>query len=202
MAFAEQNKLFKMIASTSKYTIPWEGHPYDRIIKNHNKLLTMYEGCTGGKTGYTQKCGRCLVSSASKNDIHLIAVTLNAPDDWNDHIQMFDYGFSVLKQCTHFKKGEYAGDFLVKNGVKQQIQTVYASSCTVPVLSGDVVETEKILSVNNTAPIEKGAVVGYANLKINNQIVETIDIVAAEPCLKKERINFRSVYYKMLKKLF
>lgn len=202
MAFAERNKLFKKIVSTQKYSIPWEGHPYDRTIKNHNKLLTMYEWCTGGKTGYTQKCGRCLVSSASQNGINLIAVTLNAPDDWNDHIQLFNYGFSVLQQYTHFEKGEYAGDFPVKDGVKQQIRTVYASSCSIPVLSNDVIETEKILSVNNTAPIEKGAVVGYENLKINNQIVETIDIVADEPCFKKEQINFRSVYYKILKKLF
>ena len=54
----------------------------------------MYPYATGLKTGYTKAAGRCLVSSAEKDGVKLICVTLNAPDDWNDHMHLFEYGFS------------------------------------------------------------------------------------------------------------
>ena len=60
----------------------------------------MYEGCIGVKTGFTKKAGRCLVSAAERNGVRLVAVTLNAPDDWNDHMAMFDYGFSKMTAYT------------------------------------------------------------------------------------------------------
>ena len=63
---------------------------------NHNRLLHMYEGCSGIKTGFTKKAGRCLVSSAERDGVALICVTLNAPDDWNDHTVLYDYGFSCF----------------------------------------------------------------------------------------------------------
>ena len=56
-------------------------------------MLSLYEGAIGMKTGFTKKSGRCLVSAAEKNDLTLIAVTLSAPDDWQDHTKMLDYGF-------------------------------------------------------------------------------------------------------------
>ena len=58
----------------------------------------MYQGANGVKTGFTKKCGRCLVSSAQRNGVSLIAVTLKAPDDWNDHKKMLDYGFETAAE--------------------------------------------------------------------------------------------------------
>src|SRR5690625_1557278 len=64
---------------------------------NKNKLLTsLYENCIGGKTGFTKKSGRTLATVANKDDLNLIAVTLNAPNDWQDHIQMYEWGFERL----------------------------------------------------------------------------------------------------------
>lgn len=60
---------------------------------NHNKLLGSCPGCLGGKTGYTQAAGRCLVSACERDGTRLICVTLNAPDDWNDHRSLYDWGF-------------------------------------------------------------------------------------------------------------
>ena len=95
---AMQSDVFREIVSTYKTTIPWEGNDWDRTLVNHNKLLNIYEGADGIKTGYTKKSGRCLVSSAEKDGWRLIAVTLNAPDDWNDHVKMLDYGFENFKE--------------------------------------------------------------------------------------------------------
>ncbi len=67
-----------------------------RTLTNHNRLLSAYEGTIGLKTGYTQKAGRCLVSAVRRNGVTLIAVTLRAPDDWNDHQRLYDYGFDQV----------------------------------------------------------------------------------------------------------
>ncbi|MBQ2735434.1 MAG: D-alanyl-D-alanine carboxypeptidase, partial [Clostridia bacterium] len=91
---ALQNDLFRQIVSTRKTTIPHASTNGSRLLVNHNKLLRLYDGCIGVKTGFTKKSGRCLVSAAERDGVTLIAVTLNAPDDWDDHTKMLDYGFS------------------------------------------------------------------------------------------------------------
>lgn len=93
---AMKNKKFRKIVSTKNKTIPWESSEWDRSLTNHNKMLWRYEGCNGIKTGFTKKSGRCLVTSAKRGKMELICVTLNAPDDWNDHTKMLDYGFETL----------------------------------------------------------------------------------------------------------
>lgn len=67
-------------------------------VNNHNKLLGMYDGCIGIKTGFTRSSGRCLVSAVQKDSSLLVAVTLNAPDDWNDHKKLYDYGFDTVNR--------------------------------------------------------------------------------------------------------
>lgn len=91
-AYAMQNPIFVEICSTQKKEI--SSSTQKRILLNHNKLLSMYEGCIGIKTGYTKKSGRSLASAAQKDGKTLVCVTINAPDDWNDHKKLFDYGFS------------------------------------------------------------------------------------------------------------
>ncbi len=96
-AYAMQNPYFCEIVRSKTYRIEGEGKAYPRVLTNHNKLLGNYEGCVGVKTGFTKSAGRCLVSAAEKDGMTLICVTLNAPDDWNDHKAMFDYGFENFK---------------------------------------------------------------------------------------------------------
>jgi len=99
-AYGMSNSAFADIVSTKSYKIQGEGKAYPRVLSNHNKLLSMYEGCIGVKTGFTKAAGRCLVSGAERNGMTLICVTLNAPDDWNDHKKMFDYGFEKYNMTT------------------------------------------------------------------------------------------------------
>ena len=95
-AEAMKNETFKKIASTYKYT--FKIGEKTRTVVNHNKMLKMYDGCIGVKTGYTKKSGRCLVSAAEKDGVTLIAVTLSDPNDWDDHRDMLDYGFGKLEK--------------------------------------------------------------------------------------------------------
>lgn len=65
-----------------------------QTLINHNRLLSMCPGCIGGKTGYTMAAGRCLVSCCERGGTRFICVTLSAPDDWNDHMKLYDWAFS------------------------------------------------------------------------------------------------------------
>jgi len=106
MRYAMQNKTFKKIAGTKVYRAPNPTEDWDRVWKNKNRLLTKYKYATGGKTGYTKRAKRTLVSSALKGDMSLIAVTLNDPDDWNDHISMYDNGFKNYDMAEVLPKGK------------------------------------------------------------------------------------------------
>ena len=85
------NEDFRAICSLSsaKATFSEEG----RTFYNHNKFLDMYDGAFGIKTGFTKASGRCLVTAAQRGGVIYVAVTLNAPDDWRDHVKMMDYAF-------------------------------------------------------------------------------------------------------------
>ena len=97
-AYAMQQPLFAEIVATKTYICG------DRQITNHNKLLDQINAC-GIKTGYTKADGRCLVSAKEQDGRLLIAVTLSAPDDWNDHKVMFESGFSSLSPATPIEAG-------------------------------------------------------------------------------------------------
>ena len=97
---ALKSPVFREICSTKRKTIPLHGDEGVRLLLNHTKLLDAYEGCIGVKTGYTKKTGRCLVSAAQREGVTLIAVTLGAPNDWQDHSDMLDYGFGAYQSIS------------------------------------------------------------------------------------------------------
>ncbi len=99
-AAAMENEDFRTIVSTKSIRIG------ERYLRNHNKLLSMLDGAEGVKTGFTKKCGRCLVSSASRMGRRLIVVTLGAPDDWNDHIALMEQGFGRFELREVLSAGE------------------------------------------------------------------------------------------------
>ncbi|SER14458.1 D-alanyl-D-alanine carboxypeptidase [Gracilibacillus ureilyticus] len=102
MSYAMENDTFAKISGTTSFKA--DGRDY--AWANKNKLLTsLYDYCNGGKTGYTKAAGRTLVTSAEKNGHTLIAVTLNGPNDWNDHIQMYEWGFKTFAQTEIQSKG-------------------------------------------------------------------------------------------------
>ena len=106
-AFAMQNGQFRKIVSTYKHQIPLRGDEGVRVLLNHNKLLRMSDDVTGVKTGFTKHSGRCLVSAAERDGVRVIAVTLNAPDDWNDHLFLHEAGFARY----HTERLAEAGQF-------------------------------------------------------------------------------------------
>lgn len=92
-SYAMQNDIYKEIVSTKKYVAKSDKKTYSWT--NKNKLLTSYEYTTGGKTGFTEKARRTLVSTASKENKNIAIVTLNDPNDWSDHKSLYEKIFST-----------------------------------------------------------------------------------------------------------
>lgn len=105
--YAMQNEQFAAIVSQKKQTVRYLSPEHKtQVCVNHNRLLSLYDGCIGIKTGFTKKAGRTLTSCAERNGVRLIAVTLHDPDDWRDHQALFDYGFSLTERNTVLTTGD------------------------------------------------------------------------------------------------
>ena len=105
-AAALENPDFARIVSTRRYLFTTVERTLPRALVNHNKMLLIYDGAIGVKTGFTKKSGRCLVSAARRDGLLLVSVTLNAPSDWDDHKKMLDYGFSEYESRLLAAPGE------------------------------------------------------------------------------------------------
>lgn len=104
--YAMTDDTYRKISGTKVHRAPNPTEKWDRVWKNKNRLLTeLYDHTTGGKTGYTKRAKRTLVTTASKDGLNLIAVTLNGPDDWNDHMNLYEYGFKHYQIVKVLKKG-------------------------------------------------------------------------------------------------
>ncbi len=95
-----KNSRLANIVATKTAVISF-GDPQRKVtVSNHNKLLSLYPYAVGMKTGFTKKSGRCLVSAAKKDGVTLVVVTLNGGDYWNDHMALYEKGFSMAESIT------------------------------------------------------------------------------------------------------
>lgn len=103
-AYALKDPTFQKIVSTQVKTAPLEGYDWDRKWFNKNKMLRMYDGADGVKTGYTKIAKRCLVSSATRDGRQIAVVVINDGNDWNDSARLLDYGFTQFQQVELIRK--------------------------------------------------------------------------------------------------
>ena len=132
MQAALDNPEFLAISGAKNHTTASTKGGTQHYFRNHNRLLTDYDSCIAGKTGYTKVAGRCLVTAAEQNGARLVCVTLSAPDDWNDHKTLFEYGFSLYQEHLLYHAGELSLTLPVVGGTAtavkaQSIQEVRAT---------------------------------------------------------------------------
>jgi len=157
---------FAEIVATRRKVVSWEGREYGRTLNNHNRMLYLYEGSTGVKTGFTRATGRCLVSSAIRTDengveMQLIAVTLNAPNDWADHTAMLNYGFYHYSPRVLATADEEYAVIAVTNGEEESLPLVASGQYIFPVRSDEQnLEIRKNLPESVEAPITAGDLIG------------------------------------------
>lgn len=155
----------------------------ERYFVNHNKLLSRYEGCIGMKTGYTEKAGRTLVSAAQKNGQTLICVTLNDPDDWQDHAALLDYGFAAYPRASLCTEGEVFGAVPVSGSLIPSITAVAHASAGYPLGAGEVLERSVSLTPSLTAPVRPGLAVGQVTWSLNGTTVAEVPLVSKDTAL-------------------
>lgn len=175
--YAMQNPKYAKIAGTKVHRAPNTAESWDYVWKNKNKLLTfMYKYSTGGKTGFTKKARRTLVSTASKNGMDLIVVTLDDGRDWQDHMSLFEYGFSNYPLTKVLSKGgikevtnkKYKGHVYLKNDFSYPLEKKERDQVRI------TIEMQK----PTKKKIANDAIVGKA-------IIE----------LEGEQIGFRNIFY-------
>ena len=147
-----------------------------RTLTNHNKLLWQYQGCTGLKTGYTDEAGRTLVSSALREGQELIAVTLNAPNDWADHAALFDYGFATYPRTLAAAAGEWA-DLPVTGSLCPFTRVATVSDFYYPLARGETVQRTADLPERVAAPVEKGFPAGSLILTLNGDEIGRLPLL-------------------------
>ena len=182
--YALQNKDFKAACSSMYATLCYGNPPYNRTLKNHNKLLASYEGLIGVKTGYTKKSGRCLVTAAERGSAYLIAVTLCDPNDWIDHKNMLDYGFSVLSENTLGAENTslpVVGSYKDSIALKSQPLTLSLTQDEWKKLKAEIFLPRFVY-----AGVAAGEPIGTKEYSINGRLIASVPISAAEAAERYE----------------
>ena len=195
---AMKNELLSKIFSTYKATIPFNGEHDRRLLVNHNKLLRTYDGAVGVKTGFTKKTGRTLVSAAERNGLTLIAVTLNAPDDWNDHASMLDYGFENYERRVFYEAGEYEYYMPAVGADSEYARLTNSEPLALTVKKGVDSVSESVFSSYRFAYAPCGAkeVLGRVELCVDGRTVSSSLVTNEELCTPKKEKSFWDKLFK------
>ena len=170
-AYAMENPIFYKTVSAKNVKVG------QRYLTNHNKLLWRVEGADGVKTGFTKAAGRILVSSATRGGRRLIAVTINAPDDWNDHTAFLEEGFSRYAQKRIVSAGQTVGTQAVAGGKNGRVAVLAAENFDYALAP----EEQPQLALPGPgfvyAPAVEGAEAGYVYVLIQGKAVGKVPVV-------------------------
>jgi D-alanyl-D-alanine carboxypeptidase (penicillin-binding protein 5/6) len=172
---------FREVAGTAEKKISWSGRPYDRILRNQNKLLTMYEGAEGIKTGWTTPAGRCFVGAAAKDEWRLITVVLNAPEMWEDTISLLDFGYAHYQRKTVVKAGTPLKTAVVRKGSAAKVALTAAADIKLPLKGNEeeLLRFEWQVPEELKAPVRKGEQLGTLRIFFGSQQISAVPLVAA-----------------------
>jgi len=190
--FAMGDEEFARMTAQQAMRVEFGNPPFGRWLNNNNKLLHMYEGAVGTKTGFTDNARRCLVSTAIRDGVTLIAVTLNAHDDWNDHMKMFNYGFSVVKnQPVDYDLSDFYVN--IAGGGKERAAVRLAEIPTLALSDAEMrlVEIKAVIIPFIYAGFGAGEQVGLLEFYYNGRLLKAVPLVTAEACESPaERLTF------------
>lgn len=172
-AYCMGNEDFARIAGTVSHTVG------EQTLVNHNRLLREYDGCLGLKTGYTMAAGRTLVTCAERDGARYVCVTLNDPDDWDDHKALYDWAFA-----------NYSFAEVIPAGLSYEVPLISGAEMTAPaetegaayalIKNGESFDMELELPAFAFAPISEGERAGRAVASSDGQEIASVRIVYSE----------------------
>lgn len=177
MREALKNGDFVRIASTQKKIIPWPGNTYSRVLQNKNRLLTSYEGASAGKTGYTDKAGRCLVFSAERDGMLLIGALLNCPTWFDTAEKLLDYGFEYYAMEDFYEEGQVVHTLDVSGGQARGVNLVASSRLAFPLRIGETYEIGLQIPEAVSAPVKEGETAGRAVVYIDGIEIASVELL-------------------------
>ena len=190
-AYAMENPIFAKTVSTKSIRVG------ERYLTNHNKLLWRVEGADGVKTGFTKAAGRILVSSATRDGRRLVAVTLNAPSDWQDHSQLLNEGFARYSVQTVVRKGQLVGTVEVEVGENCRVQLRADADFAFSLAEGEHPQLMVPGPGFVYAPVTEGAEAGFAYVLIEGNAVGKVPIVygqTIEQTVTEEKSFFQRLF--------
>jgi len=190
--YALSNELFAKIVATKSKSVNENEGEFTRHFKNHNKMLYFYDNSDGVKTGFTKKSGRCLVSSATRDGLKLIAVTLNASDDWRDHTEMLNFGFSKYKLYSFANKNDYIKTVPVKGGTAETVSVYAKNNIEASIKDNEQNDIKIVYNIPKevTAPIAINQTIGTVDLYLGGTCIARSEAVANVGVEKYVKSNF------------
>ncbi len=200
-AYCIKNPMFRYICSAESKSVTLIDPEIILNFKNHNKLLNSCDGVFGIKTGFTKKSGRCLVTACEREGATLVCVTLNASDDWNDHIRLYDWCYSDLSRKT-IDAIEF--DCVKIYGSEKKYLEVFCDDFVLysKEISADI-NSEVYINKIIYAPVKENDILGKVVFTSEGNCIGTVNIYAASSaalCESTYKENFSLIRF--IKKIF
>ncbi len=169
-AYAMENPIFARTVSTKSVNIT------GRSLINHNKLLWQVQGADGVKTGFTKKAGRILVSSATRQGRRIITVTIDDPNDWQDHEKLIESAFSQFSVREIVSKGQILGSVQVAGGQMGCVELIAGEDFSFAMTDRE--EWSIVLPKPGFvyAPVAEGQSAGMAHILVDGAPVGQIEL--------------------------
>jgi len=186
---AFSNSEFVEIVSTKSYV---SNRTENNYFYNKNKTLWDYEGGDGVKIGYTMSSGRCLVSSATRNNMKIIAVTLNGHDWFNDNYKLLDYGFENFKMYMLYDKSQFVGKVPTEGGIVDYLNLITEDQLYYPLKDGERENVKIVADLPELIqlPVEKGEKIGSIYTYLDGKLLSR-NMVVAKNSITKSNIILR-----------
>ena len=166
-------------------------HPSGRVtgLANTNKLIRQYNGCDGGKTGYTAEAGHCLAATAQRNGTRLISVIVGGVDSktrFSENKALFDYGFANFESKLYLSAEKPIEQKVkVMGGKQNELSVKLEKDLTCFGRKGQSAD-EIVLELPEKvkAPVTEGDEIGYAHVVVNGKKVASVKVIAAQSVKK------------------
>ena len=181
--YAMKNPQFEKIVATQKRIIPWAGHEWNRMLTNKNAFIQnpeLYPGADGIKNGFTTPAGYCLVASATRDGMRLIAVVMDCPVATEEVKKLFDYGFNNFDRTLLLSQGEVVKKVTLEN--KQELGLIAAEPLYAALRLEEANEVQMEITVpeNIPLPLRKGTIYGKAIYKVDGEVVGMVNLLASQ----------------------